>query len=108
MGQSGIRIRHADSAYASGEIVPNTAIKATLMVSKSEIEMRWIEAWSDLFEIAADSNDVQCLLPDGQIVDIEACKGWLQDAVYNGFLVSVQRGWVLGRQGAVISRSPAP
>lgn len=77
------------------------------MVSKSEVEMRWIEAWSDLFEIAADRSDVQCLLPDGQVVDLEPCKGWLQDAVYDGFLVGVQRGWVLGRQGAVISKFPS-
>jgi|GEM_PF-2485469 len=75
------------------------------MVINSETEMRWIEAWSDLFDIVADRYDVQCLLPDGQIVNVETCQGWLQDAVYKGFLVEVRPGWVLGRRGVVASKS---
>lgn len=77
------------------------------MPSNYEVEMRWVEAWNDLYDIAAGRDDMQCLLPDGRVVDLETCKGWLQEAVYNGFSVDVQRGLVLGRQGAVISGFPS-
>ena len=29
---------------------------------------------------------------------------WLQDAVYAGFEVEVQLGWVLGRSGVIVSK----
>ena len=74
------------------------------MASNSDIEMRWVEAWSDLYDIAADRVDFPCLLPSGDVVDMETCKGWLQDAVYAGFLVEVRGGWVLGRQGAIVHK----
>jgi hypothetical protein len=49
-------------------------------------------------------NDFSCLLPDGSIVGVEECKGWLQQSVYEGFLVRVEAGWVGHRQGVVVSR----
>ena len=74
------------------------------MVSNSDIEMRWVDAWNDLYDIAADRIDFQCLLPNGEVVDINTCKERLQDAVYQGLLVEVRSGWVLGRQGAIVCK----
>src|SRR4051812_43638078 len=56
------------------------------MATNSEIEMRWVEAWNDLLDIVKGRHGIKCLLPDGAIVDVEECKGWLQDSVYQGYL----------------------
>jgi hypothetical protein len=37
-------------------------------------------------------------------VGVEECKGWLQESVYEGFIVQVEAGWVLGHRGVVASR----
>lgn len=66
-------------------------------------EMKWVDAWNDVYEIAGDRWDVQCLMPDGQVVDAETCCGWLQEQVYAGRSVNVEAGWVLGKQGIVAS-----
>ena len=73
------------------------------MALEDDIEMRWVDAWNEVYEIAGDRWDVQCLLPDGQVVDAEACRGWLQDQVYAGWFVKVEPGWVLGKRGIVAS-----
>lgn len=78
------------------------------MPTNDEIEMRWVDAWSDLYEIVRDNRDVQCLLPDGEVVDIEACKGWLQDSAYQGFIPSVEQGRVSGKRGVIAARVPDP
>ena len=75
------------------------------MAPNSDIEMRWVGAWSDLYELVGNRWDVRCLLPDGLIVGLEECKGWLQESVYAGFLVCVGPGWVEGRPGVIVSRS---
>ncbi len=74
------------------------------MASSSELEDRWIDAWSDLFEIVGERWNVQCQLPDGRVVSVEACQGWLQDSAYDDWQVKVEPGWVLGKQGVVASR----
>ena len=67
--------------------------------------MRWIDAWSELVELAATLRDPTCLLPDGRVVDVEAGKAWLQDAVYEGARVDV--GFALGRgQRIALTRRP--
>ena len=74
-------------------------------MTNSEIENLWIEAWSNLIEIVEDeARTMRCLLPDGNVVDVEQCKGWLQDSVYAGFSVNIECGWVLGRRGVIASR----
>ena len=74
-------------------------------MTNSEIEDLWIEAWSKLIEIVEDeARTMRCLLPDGNVVDVERCKGWLQDSVYAGFSVDIERGWVLGHRGVIASR----
>ncbi len=74
------------------------------MASNTELEMRWIEAWNNLYELIEQRWDVKCLLPDGRVVDTEECLGWLQHSAYQGWYVKVEAGWVLGKQGIVASR----
>lgn len=74
------------------------------MAIERDIEMQWVNAWNDLYEIVADRWDVQCLLPDGNIVDAEACRHWRQEMVYDGYFVKVEPGWFFGKQGIIASR----
>jgi hypothetical protein len=77
------------------------------MASNTDIEMRWIEAWNQAHEIAGDhKQDIPCELPDGTAVGFQDCLGWLQDSVYGGCFVHVAAGWVRGRRGIVVRRSP--
>ena len=75
-----------------------------------EIEMRWIEAWNDLYELLKKHHGdvqygVQCLLPDGRVVDVEECLGWLQESAYDRYYLKVNVCWVWGKPGIVVSRS---
>lgn len=75
------------------------------MTSNAEIEMRWVQAWSDLYEIVGKSSDIpRIMLPDGQFVDMEACKGWLQESVYQGWFVKVDERQDKGKRVFVASR----
>ncbi len=68
--------------------------------------MRWIDAWSELVELAATLRDPTCLLPDGRVVDVEAGKAWLQDAVYEGARVDVRLALGRGQRIALTRRPP--
>jgi hypothetical protein len=74
------------------------------MASKADIEMRWVDAWNELYEIVGSRHDLPCQLPDWSVVDVEECKGWLQQSVYEGYLVRVEAGWVGHRKGIIVSR----
>lgn len=74
------------------------------MSTNLEKEECWIEAWKDLIELVGTSRNMECLLPNGQIVDIEDCKGWLQDSAYNGYQLDVSAGWVKGKPGILVTR----
>ncbi|MBP3957618.1 hypothetical protein J8F10_20405 [Gemmata sp. G18] len=74
------------------------------MATNTGIEMRWVDAWNDLYDLIGDRHGVKCQLPDFTVVDVEACKGWLQDSVYEGHHVRVETGWVLGKPGVVAAR----
>lgn len=52
--------------------------------------MRWVDAWNDLFDIVGTRWQVDCLLPDGSIVDLDTCQGWLQDSAYDDYRLTVQ------------------
>lgn len=67
--------------------------------------MHWIDAWSDLCDLAGTRWHVDCLLPDGSIVDVDTCKGWLQDAAYDDDRLKVEVGWVRGKRGILVSCS---
>ena len=73
-------------------------------VSNSEMEMRWVDAWNALYDIVGDRSDVPCQLPDWSLIDVEACRGWLQESVYAGYHVRVEEGWVGHRRGSVMHR----
>lgn len=75
-----------------------------MTVNNTELEERWIDAWSDLYEILGERWKVDCLLPDGLIVDIETCQEWLQDSAYEGYQLKVEESWVKGRRGVIVSR----
>jgi hypothetical protein len=75
------------------------------LTSNAEIEMRWVDAWNDLYDIVQRWEDTPCLLPDGSEVSVEQCKGWLQESVYEGYRVEVRRGLLRGRPAVVASRS---
>ena len=75
------------------------------METNADIEMRWIDAWNELYEIIGSRRDVPCQLPDWSIVDVEECKGWLQRSVYEGYRVRLESGWVGHKKGVVVSRS---
>lgn len=74
------------------------------MESNADIEMRWVEAWSELYDIIHDSPNIGCKLPDGQFVDVEACKGWRQSSVYEGWCVKVEEQQENGKRVVVASR----
>lgn len=74
------------------------------MATNAETEMAWVNAWEELVRIVADRPDMPCQLPDWSVVDVETCKGWLQQAVYEGYQVSVQAGYVGHRQGVIVTR----
>ena len=74
------------------------------MAIEDDIEMRWVSAWNDVYEIVGERWNVECLLPNGQIVDTEACREWLQEMVYDGWFVKFEPGWVLGKQGIIASQ----
>ncbi|MCU0535365.1 MAG: hypothetical protein MUD14_15865 [Hydrococcus sp. Prado102] len=74
------------------------------MTTNAEIEERWVEAWNDLFDIVGERWQVDCLLPDGLIVDTETCKGWLQESAYQGYCLKVEEGRVKGKRGIVVLR----
>lgn len=73
--------------------------------SNTELEMRWIDAWSKLDALSAGRWDVPCALPDGTVTGLEGCKEWLQRSAYENWMVEVEFGWVLGERGVVASRS---
>jgi hypothetical protein len=73
------------------------------MASNAEIEMRWVNAWDDLYELIQDRADTKCQLPDLSIVSVDACRVWLQEMVYAGYLVRVEKGWIQGSPGIFAS-----
>ncbi len=66
--------------------------------------MRWIDAWNHLYEITGDSPIFRCMLDDYTEVDVETMKGWLQNSVYEGWLVKVEARMIHGKTVAFGSR----
>jgi len=69
--------------------------------------MRWVDAWNDLYDLIKGRSGVLCQLPDGEIVDVETCKGWLQESAYEGFELTVEACWIRGKKGVLASRRRA-
>lgn len=73
------------------------------MVSPSEIEQRWIDAWSEVYEIVGANHDTPCLLlPAWSIVSVDECLEWIQESVYSGHILKVEASWVGHRRGVVV------
>jgi hypothetical protein len=73
------------------------------MANNAEIEMRWVSAWDELFALIQDRTDIKCQLPDFSVVNVEQCRAWLQEMVYAGYFVRVEKGWIQGRPGIIAS-----
>jgi hypothetical protein len=67
--------------------------------------MRWVNAWSELFELTKGRDGITCQLPDSSVVTIQECQTWLQKSVYAGYFVHVELGWIQGRRGIIASRN---
>jgi hypothetical protein len=74
------------------------------MESHADRVMRWVDAWNDLYDIQGGQPNIPCQLPDWSVVDAEACRGWLQESVNEGYLVRVEAGWIGHRRGAIAHR----
>lgn len=74
------------------------------MTTNIELEEQWIEAWNDLLDSVGQRWQVSCLLPDGSVVDVETCKGWLQESAYQDYCLKVEEGWVNGNRDVVVFR----
>ncbi|HBI45406.1 MAG TPA: hypothetical protein DDY78_21520 [Planctomycetales bacterium] len=66
--------------------------------------MRWVDAWNDVYDIIRGRREVPCMLPDWSIISVDECLGWLQQSVYEGYLVRVEEGWVGHRRGVIAHR----
>jgi hypothetical protein len=74
------------------------------MATNAEIEMRWIDAWNDLYDITGNSPIFPCMLDDYTVIDVDTLKGWLQDSVYDGWLIKVEAKMIHGKTVAFGSR----
>ncbi len=76
--------------------------------SNTAREMAWIEAWETVLQLAGTRRGVQCLLPDGAIVDVPTVLGWIQKAVYAHNVVVVAQIWINGSPGIGVTTEPLP
>ena len=74
------------------------------VASNKDIEMRWVDAWNEVYDIIGPSRVCPCQLPDWSVVSVDECLGWLQDSVYKGYPVTVEAGWVGHRRGVLAHR----
>jgi hypothetical protein len=74
------------------------------VASNEDIEMGWVDAWNDVYDIVGPGRVCPCQLPDWSIVSVDECLGWLQESVYAGYLVRVEAGWVGHRRGVIAHR----
>jgi hypothetical protein len=66
-----------------------TILNNILMNSNLAQEKAWIEAWSELYEIAKIHPNAEYQLPDGP-VSFEDCLHWLQDSAYAGYSLEIE------------------
>lgn len=107
VGASAIATRQRlEAAITAARSRGHRAVQARLeRYRPHEIESRWIEAWNCLLGLVDGRGHVDCALPDGRVVDVDACKAWLQESVYQGWDVHVEPGWIAGTRGVLARRS---
>ena len=67
--------------------------------------MVWVNAWNDLLDLVGDRHDVACVLPDGTVMTVEQCKGWLQDSAYCGYSLSLNETFHKGCKAIAANRA---
>ena len=77
-----------------------------MTLSNTEIEMLWVDAWNAVYDITQSRDDYPCVLPDHSCVSVRDCLDWLQESVYAGYSVSVERAWYQGQPAVRVSRRP--
>jgi hypothetical protein len=45
--------------------------------------------WGTLYKLGGEREDVMCQLPDGTIVELNACQKWLNESIASGWMVGV-------------------
>jgi hypothetical protein len=73
-------------------------------MSNTNIEMIWVDAWNELYDLIGSRKKVICLLPDFKEVSLDDCKGWLQDSAYDGFKLGLKEVWYKGHKAIQVSR----
>jgi hypothetical protein len=73
---------------------------------RAEVEMLWVNAWNDVYDIIEGRKDYPCVLPDFSCVSVDECLAWLQRSAYEGFDLEVSRRWWKGRPAVVANRWP--
>jgi hypothetical protein len=72
--------------------------------TNTEMEERWVDAWNDLYDVFGGVGAGDCALPDGSVIDFEACQSWLQQSAYEGYRLAVTAGTRDGRRVALVTR----
>ncbi len=74
------------------------------MMNNLSKELEWIEAWNDLDELIGEEWNLIFLQPDWTEMDLEDCKGWLQDSAYQGYHIGVKQVWYKGKLAIQVYR----
>jgi hypothetical protein len=74
------------------------------MASNTEIEQQWIDAWNEVHNIVRDQRNAPCQLSESSVVTVDDCLGWLQNSVYECYLVRIESGWVGHKRGVIAHR----
>ena len=82
----------------------NTTNKKKKM-SNADIEMIWVDAWNDMYNMIGSRKNVIFLQPDFSEVSLDDCQGWLQDSAYDGYKLGMKEVWYKGKKAIQVSRS---
>ena len=75
-------------------------------LSHTAREMLWIEAWSDLLERLAAA-PLPLVDAQGERLDVDACKGAIQDQAYRGKRAEFQLIWHKGQRALQVTFADA-
>jgi hypothetical protein len=72
------------------------------MPRNSEIEMRWVALWNDLFEAIEGMPGMAILDEDWNPISLDGAQGLIQDAVYAGKHPALESTWFKGKRSVRI------
>ncbi len=61
-------------------------------------EQKWIDAWSELYDLIQDNNEIKLLLPDWSVVSLDDMQGWLQESAYQNKTFRFEWTWYKGQK----------